>query len=73
MNAHLFAPELVLLAGCLLAFGMTLTACRPQSLRNLSEDPKGRQPSLGRARPRAPLRRKRKLNLKRERADPITA
>lgn len=33
MNAHLFAPELVLLAGCLLAFGMTLTACRPQSLR----------------------------------------
>ncbi|MBT9748921.1 NADH-quinone oxidoreductase subunit N [Desulfovibrio desulfuricans] len=33
MNAHLFAPELVLLAGCLLAFCMTLTEARTQTLR----------------------------------------
>ena len=33
MNAHLFAPELVLLAGCLLAFCMTLTETRTQTLR----------------------------------------
>ncbi|MGV6996504.1 NADH-quinone oxidoreductase subunit N [Desulfovibrio sp. QI0430] len=35
MNAHLFAPELVLLAGCLLAFCMTLTEARTQTLRLL--------------------------------------
>lgn len=35
MNAHLFAPELVLLAGCLLAFCMTLTETRTQTLRLL--------------------------------------
>ena len=33
MNAHLFAPELVLLAGCLLAFCMTLTEAQTQTLR----------------------------------------
>ena len=33
MNAYLFAPELVLLAGCLLAFCMTLTEARTQTLR----------------------------------------
>ena len=33
MNAHLFAPELVLLAGCLLAFCMTMTESRTQTLR----------------------------------------
>ncbi len=32
MNAHLFAPELVLLAGCLLAFCMTMTETRTQTL-----------------------------------------
>ena len=35
MNAYLFAPELVLLAGCLLAFCMTLTEARTQTLRLL--------------------------------------
>lgn len=35
MNAHLFAPELILLAGCLLAFCMTLTEARTQTLRLL--------------------------------------
>ena len=35
MNAHLFAPELVLLAGCLLAFCMTLFETRTQTLRLL--------------------------------------
>ena len=35
MNAYLFAPELVLLAGCLLAFCMTLIETRTQTLRLL--------------------------------------
>ena len=35
MNVYLFAPELVLLAGCLLAFCMTLTEARTQTLRLL--------------------------------------
>jgi len=35
MNAYLFAPELVLLVGCLLAFCMTLTEARTQTLRLL--------------------------------------
>lgn len=35
MNAYLFAPELVLLAGCLLAFCMTLIEARTQTLRLL--------------------------------------